>query len=248
VTVDDKHVTMPRKTRASKRTAAEYEAEPQKAETEETTPVFNADEELNASNLGEHDDSDVTDDEMVEKEVRAEDDAFLKELTSLEVGDDSADEEDDEQSSSDELLQELNETAEPDSEDEADDEGEAKPTAAQAKARRKTARAQPAKGADDDDDEAPIVPRPSQLSTSVAKTGDNAVTQEEDKYLVLTSDSDTSDDEHSTNRVGRIPMEWYHDYEHIGYGLDGKKVRLSSLAKGGQPRHSKTVMRLCIFR
>lgn len=41
---------------------------------------------------------------------------------------------------------------------------------------------------------------------------------------VVSSDSDTSEDEHSRNTVGRIPMEWYDEYEHIGYDLDGKKV------------------------
>lgn len=43
----------------------------------------------------------------------------------------------------------------------------------------------------------------------------------------MSSDSDTSDDEHARNTVGRIPMEWYDGYEHIGYDLDGKKVRNS---------------------
>ena len=234
MTVDDKHVTMPRKTRASKRTAAEYETEPQEQEPDVATPVANADEELNASNLGEHDDSDVTDDEMVEQEVREEDDAFLKELTTLEGVDASAEEDDlddEEASSSDELFQGLDE-AEPDSEDEeedddeADDEGEA--ITAKVAPRRKTARAKPARAAaDKDDGAATTIPRPSQLTTAISKGTGNAgqaETQEEGKYLVLTSDDDTSDDEHSTNRVGRIPMEWYHDYEHIGYGLDGKKV------------------------
>lgn len=26
------------------------------------------------------------------------------------------------------------------------------------------------------------------------------------------------------NTVGNIPMEWYKDYPHIGYNLDGKKI------------------------
>ncbi len=26
------------------------------------------------------------------------------------------------------------------------------------------------------------------------------------------------------NTVGNIPMEWYKDYPHIGYDLDGKKI------------------------
>jgi len=28
------------------------------------------------------------------------------------------------------------------------------------------------------------------------------------------------------NTVGSIPMEWYEDYPHIGYDIDGKKVMI----------------------
>ncbi|KAF5908052.1 ribosome biogenesis protein BOP1, partial [Clarias magur] len=37
-------------------------------------------------------------------------------------------------------------------------------------------------------------------------------------------DQDTSDEEDIRNTVGNIPMEWYKDYPHIGYDLDGKKI------------------------
>ncbi|KAG5264779.1 hypothetical protein AALO_G00257940 [Alosa alosa] len=37
-------------------------------------------------------------------------------------------------------------------------------------------------------------------------------------------DEDTSDEEDIRNTVGNIPMEWYKDYPHIGYDLDGKKI------------------------
>jgi hypothetical protein len=33
-----------------------------------------------------------------------------------------------------------------------------------------------------------------------------------------------SDDEEVKNTVGNIPMEWYNDFPHIGYNLDGQKV------------------------
>uniref|UniRef100_A0A3P9I8L4 Ribosome biogenesis protein BOP1 n=1 Tax=Oryzias latipes TaxID=8090 RepID=A0A3P9I8L4_ORYLA len=35
---------------------------------------------------------------------------------------------------------------------------------------------------------------------------------------------DTSDEEDIRNTVGNIPMEWYKDFPHIGYDLDGKKI------------------------
>ncbi|XP_078086270.1 ribosome biogenesis protein bop1 [Mustelus asterias] len=37
-------------------------------------------------------------------------------------------------------------------------------------------------------------------------------------------EGDTSDEEDIRNTVGNIPMEWYQDYPHIGYDLDGKKI------------------------
>ncbi|GCB65412.1 hypothetical protein scyTo_0013456, partial [Scyliorhinus torazame] len=37
-------------------------------------------------------------------------------------------------------------------------------------------------------------------------------------------EEDTSDEEDIRNTVGNIPMEWYKDYPHIGYDLDGKKI------------------------
>uniref|UniRef100_H2Z1B3 Ribosome biogenesis protein BOP1 homolog n=1 Tax=Ciona savignyi TaxID=51511 RepID=H2Z1B3_CIOSA len=37
-------------------------------------------------------------------------------------------------------------------------------------------------------------------------------------------DHDTSDEEDSRNTVGNIPMQWYDDFPHIGYNLDGKPI------------------------
>ncbi|XP_043546883.1 ribosome biogenesis protein bop1 [Chiloscyllium plagiosum] len=37
-------------------------------------------------------------------------------------------------------------------------------------------------------------------------------------------EEDTSDEEDIRNTVGNIPMEWYKDYPHIGYDLDGRKI------------------------
>ncbi|XP_041823120.1 ribosome biogenesis protein bop1 isoform X2 [Melanotaenia boesemani] len=43
--------------------------------------------------------------------------------------------------------------------------------------------------------------------------------KKEDEY-----EHDTSDEEDIRNTVGNIPMEWYKDFPHIGYDLDGKKI------------------------
>lgn len=36
---------------------------------------------------------------------------------------------------------------------------------------------------------------------------------------------DSSDEEDIRNTVGNIPMQWYNDYDHIGYDLDGRKIK-----------------------
>uniref|UniRef100_A0A8D3BYV8 Ribosome biogenesis protein BOP1 n=1 Tax=Scophthalmus maximus TaxID=52904 RepID=A0A8D3BYV8_SCOMX len=43
--------------------------------------------------------------------------------------------------------------------------------------------------------------------------------KKEDEY-----EHDSSDEEDIRNTVGNIPMEWYKDFPHIGYNLDGKKI------------------------
>ncbi|KAF7645030.1 hypothetical protein LDENG_00211500 [Lucifuga dentata] len=47
---------------------------------------------------------------------------------------------------------------------------------------------------------------------------------EEAKLKVDEYEHDTSDEEDIRNTVGNIPMEWYKDFPHIGYDLDGKKI------------------------
>ena len=46
----------------------------------------------------------------------------------------------------------------------------------------------------------------------------NGVTKDEYAY-------DSSDEEDIRNTIGNIPVNWYDDYEHIGYNLDGKPIR-----------------------
>ncbi|XP_074118912.1 ribosome biogenesis protein BOP1 isoform X1 [Sminthopsis crassicaudata] len=43
--------------------------------------------------------------------------------------------------------------------------------------------------------------------------------KKEDEYA-----EDSSDEEDIRNTVGNIPLEWYEDFPHIGYDLDGKKI------------------------
>ena len=40
----------------------------------------------------------------------------------------------------------------------------------------------------------------------------------------LGEQSDSSDDEGMKNRIGNVPLEWYDNYDHIGYDVSGKKI------------------------
>lgn len=45
--------------------------------------------------------------------------------------------------------------------------------------------------------------------------------------------SDDEDEEGAGNRIGRVPLHWYDEYDHIGYDAHGKKVIKSASAEGG---------------
>ena len=45
--------------------------------------------------------------------------------------------------------------------------------------------------------------------------------------LVESSDPDTDEDDiHIASTIGKVPLHWYNDHDHIGYDLDGKKVNV----------------------
>ncbi|ESO98298.1 hypothetical protein LOTGIDRAFT_114705 [Lottia gigantea] len=62
---------------------------------------------------------------------------------------------------------------------------------------------------------------PSSTSTLPVKKieKERKITQLPDEY-----EYDSSDEEDIRNTVGNIPMEWYRDYDHIGYDVEGKKL------------------------
>lgn len=45
--------------------------------------------------------------------------------------------------------------------------------------------------------------------------------------------SDDEDEDGNMNRIGRVPLHWYDEYDHIGYDAHGKKVIKSSSSSGG---------------
>ncbi|KAM7373765.1 hypothetical protein PAMP_008592 [Pampus punctatissimus] len=72
---------------------------------------------------------------------------------------------------------------------------------------------------DDDDDDMKAEPQqPKQTEKKVtAEAEDEELKKDEYEH-------DSSDEEDIRNTVGNIPMEWYRDFPHIGFDLDGKKI------------------------
>ncbi len=50
--------------------------------------------------------------------------------------------------------------------------------------------------------------------------------KKEDEYAY-----DSSDEEDIRNTIGNIPTNWYDEYGHIGYDLEGKKIRKGHILK-----------------
>ncbi|CAL8374085.1 unnamed protein product [Boreogadus saida] len=65
-------------------------------------------------------------------------------------------------------------------------------------------------------------------SQETAEEGEERGMTEKERALLKDKtdeyDHDSSDEEDIRNTVGNIPMEWYKDFPHIGYDLDGKKI------------------------
>ncbi|XP_058475374.1 ribosome biogenesis protein bop1 [Solea solea] len=73
----------------------------------------------------------------------------------------------------------------------------------------------------DGSDEVTVESQNNQQTEEKTKKKKGGVTgqQQKDEY-----EQDSSDEEDIRNTVGNIPMEWYKDFPHIGYNLDGKKI------------------------
>ncbi|MES1922272.1 hypothetical protein MHBO_003780 [Bonamia ostreae] len=44
------------------------------------------------------------------------------------------------------------------------------------------------------------------------------------KKQVIRAESDSSETEGALARIGEVPLEWYKNFNHIGYNVRGKKV------------------------
>ncbi|RKP19791.1 BOP1NT-domain-containing protein [Rozella allomycis CSF55] len=74
---------------------------------------------------------------------------------------------------------------------------------------------------------------------------------EQDKTVVFNDDQDSDSDLEAgpINRTGKVPREWYEEYPHIGYDVDGKKIMKPAtadelekfLAKMDDPKYWRTI-------
>ena len=82
------------------------------------------------------------------------------------------------------------------------------------------------------------------LSAKNIKNKTKVSKAKEDEY-----NYDSSDEEDIRNTIGNIPVNWYDEYEHIGYDLDGAKIRKPKrgdelenfLSRMENPEHGVTV-------
>lgn len=62
-------------------------------------------------------------------------------------------------------------------------------------------------------------------------------------------DLSSDDDQESRNTIGRVPLHWYDEYEHIGYDRDGQRILKgpamdgldTALAAKDDPNYMRTV-------
>ena len=57
-------------------------------------------------------------------------------------------------------------------------------------------------------------------SSSKKQDKPDDTTEEQNEY-----EYDSSDEEDIRNTIGNVPIQWYEDYDHLGYNLDGKQIR-----------------------
>ncbi|XP_043994942.1 ribosome biogenesis protein bop1 [Gambusia affinis] len=74
-------------------------------------------------------------------------------------------------------------------------------------------------GSDDEDEQDQNEKSTVKKSKKKERADEEKEVKKEDEY-----NHDTSDEEDIRNTVGNIPMEWYKDFPHVGYDLDGKKI------------------------
>ena len=79
---------------------------------------------------------------------------------------------------------------------------------------------------------------------AAAGSKDKTKTETTDTAEWMHTDNLSSDDEDeggTGNRIGRVPLHWYEDYEHMGYDAHGSKVMKSASATGAGDRLDQAI-------
>ena len=96
----------------------------------------------------------------------------------------------------------------------------------------------------DDSSDSDIENEVDQQINKVKPTKSVSKTVKADEY-----EYDSSDEEDVRNTIGNVPTNWYDEYKHIGYGVDGKKINkpkrgdelVNFLSRMENPEHGVTV-------
>ncbi|KAM8811118.1 ribosome biogenesis protein BOP1 [Eudromia elegans] len=80
--------------------------------------------------------------------------------------------------------------------------------------------------AEEDDGEPSASPPHARRAPGKSRNSEAGSTPEEKPDLLVRDEyeEDSSDEEDIRNTVGNIPMEWYEDFPHVGYDLQGKRI------------------------
>ena len=79
--------------------------------------------------------------------------------------------------------------------------------------------------------------------SAMAKGATSTAEQADPAQWMHTDDlsSDDEDEEGTGNRIGRVPLHWYEDYEHMGYDAHGSKVMKSASSGGAGDRLDQAI-------
>ncbi|KAK3085887.1 hypothetical protein FSP39_010022 [Pinctada imbricata] len=126
----------------------------------------------------------------------------------------------DEESSNEETKNTVDDNEDDDEEDEEDDESEEESIDEDEDQRKDIQKLEEDETLNDEKDHDIVIENIKSMNVkSVPKKQEGITLSVPDEY-----DYDSSDEEDIRNTVGNIPLEWYRDYAHIGYDIEGRKL------------------------
>jgi len=183
---------------------------PRKAKAAVKDVVIDADDDDEEGKNGQAEDHDDEEEEGEEEEGEEEADG--------EEGEEG-DEDDDEDGDEDDDLEYYREDGEEDQEDDDDSEDEEGEEGEKGEEGEEGEEGEDEGEGEDEDEEAdPDADVPKNVKG--AKTHVETGAEEEEEHAPETD----SEDEMPINTIGNVPLEWYDDFDHVGYDLEGRKL------------------------